>query len=118
MDAVREVDPTCMNSDDVYVSSEFSIIKVESENIDAMKVESDVDVQSEGAPIAANTDVFLPSGFSMMKAESENIDTMKVENDVDVQSEGDPIAMNTDEGYIPSEFSIIKAKSELCGCSE
>jgi hypothetical protein len=31
MDAVREVDPTCMNSDDVYVSSEFSIIKVESE---------------------------------------------------------------------------------------
>ena len=38
---------------------------------------------------------------------------MKVENDVDVQSEGDPIAMNTDEGYIPSEFSIMKAKSEV-----
>jgi len=36
-----------------------------------MKVESDVDIQSEGDPIAVNTDVQLPSAFSIMKAESE-----------------------------------------------
>jgi hypothetical protein len=38
---------------------------------------------------------------------------MKVDNDVDVLSEGDPIAVNTDEGYIPSAFSVMKAKSEV-----
>jgi len=38
---------------------------------------------------------------------------MKVDSDVDVQSEGDPIAVNTDEGYKPSAFSIMKAKSEV-----
>lgn len=38
---------------------------------------------------------------------------MKVDNDVDVQSEGDPIAVDTDEGYKPSAFSIMKAKSEV-----
>lgn len=36
-----------------------------------MKVESDVDVQSEGDPIAVNNDVFIPSAFSILKAESE-----------------------------------------------
>jgi hypothetical protein len=38
---------------------------------------------------------------------------MKVDNDVDVQSEGDPIAVDTDEGYKPSAFLIMKAKSEV-----
>jgi hypothetical protein len=36
-----------------------------------MKVESAVDVQREGDPIAVNTDVQLPSEFSIMKAESK-----------------------------------------------
>jgi hypothetical protein len=31
MDAVSEVDPICMNSDEVYVPSEFSTIKPEVE---------------------------------------------------------------------------------------
>jgi hypothetical protein len=38
---------------------------------------------------------------------------MKADNGVDVQSEGDPIAMNIDNGYKPSAFSIMKAKSEV-----
>jgi hypothetical protein len=41
------------------------------QNIDTMKCESAVNVQSEGDPIAVNTDVQLPSAFSIMKAESE-----------------------------------------------
>jgi hypothetical protein len=41
------------------------------QNIDTVKVESTLDVQSEGDPIAVNADVQLPSAFSMMKAESE-----------------------------------------------
>ena len=36
-----------------------------------MKVESAVDTQSEGDPIAVDTDVQLPSAFSILKAESE-----------------------------------------------
>lgn len=36
-----------------------------------MKVESAVDVQSEGDPIAVNKDVQLPTAFSILKAESE-----------------------------------------------
>jgi hypothetical protein len=36
-----------------------------------MKVESAVDIQGEGDPIAVDTDVQLPSAFSIMKAESE-----------------------------------------------
>jgi len=36
-----------------------------------VKVESAVDVQSEGDSIAVNTDVQRPSAFSIMKAESE-----------------------------------------------
>jgi len=36
-----------------------------------VKVESAVDVQSEGDSIAVNTDVQPPSAFSMVKAESE-----------------------------------------------
>ena len=38
---------------------------------------------------------------------------MKVESDVDALSEVDPIGMNTDEVYVPPEFSIIKAESEV-----
>jgi hypothetical protein len=37
-----------------------------------MKIESYVDVQSEGGPIAVNTEEgYIPSAFSTMKAESE-----------------------------------------------
>jgi hypothetical protein len=36
-----------------------------------MKVESAVDIQSEGDPIAVNTDVQLPSALSIMKVASE-----------------------------------------------
>jgi hypothetical protein len=38
---------------------------------------------------------------------------VKVESDVDALSEVDPIGMNTDEVYVPPEFSIIKAESEV-----
>ena len=38
---------------------------------------------------------------------------MKVENDMDALSEVDPTGMNTDEVYVPPEFSIIKAESEV-----
>ena len=31
VDALSEVDPICMNTDEVYVPSEFSIIKTEAE---------------------------------------------------------------------------------------
>ena len=38
---------------------------------------------------------------------------MKVESDMDALNEVDPIGMNTDEVYVPPEFSIIKAESEV-----
>jgi len=38
---------------------------------------------------------------------------VKVESDTDAVSEVDHIGMNTDEVYVPPEFSIIKAESEV-----
>lgn len=44
------------------------LFKILLQNIDAMKIENDVDVESEGDPIAANTvEVYIPS----VKVESE-----------------------------------------------
>jgi hypothetical protein len=42
------------------------------QNIDAMKVESDIDAVSEVDPTGMNTDeVYVPSEFSIIKGESE-----------------------------------------------
>jgi hypothetical protein len=38
---------------------------------------------------------------------------MKVESDMDALSEVDPIGMNADEVYVPTEFSLMKAESEV-----
>jgi hypothetical protein len=43
----------------------------------------------------------------------QNIDTVKVESNMDAVSEVGPIDMNIDEVYVPPEFSIIKAESQV-----
>ncbi|PNF26354.1 hypothetical protein B7P43_G01757, partial [Cryptotermes secundus] len=85
-------------------------------NSDSVKVENGMDVLSEGdsADTKSNNEVYTPLlTFPMQKAEPETISAVKLEDEVDVPKEY-CFDMETDKAYIPSTFSMQKAKPKNC----